>query len=146
MEVEEQLQRQTAAVERSTEERTGLREAVSQAEGELKEARRREKHYIELIQAYMDSFRAVRKGFEGDEEWTGELNVLEDHLETLEEAYGLKRIDDESGPVNYDRHEVLTVLPAGEGAKDKTIAKLHRIGISSESGITLKALVTAFRA
>ena len=140
------LEEQTAKVKNLSEERDRLVKELGEAEERQAYFRDREKKYIELIGVYMDSFRSVRRGLMQDDEWQRELDVMEEQLKALEKACQIQRIDEESGPVDYERHEVLSVLPAKTPAQDKTIAKLYRIGCISGDGITVKALVAAFKA
>ena len=142
-EVKKLIRKQSLELEDFIEEAGDATEKSARLAGEVAELRKQKEELLKLASLYINTFRTIRNGLK-DENWQAQLEIMDDKLRAAELSCHIERIDQEDQKIDYERHEVLSVIPAEAPEYDKTIAKLYRAGLCCDDLVKEKALVSVF--
>ena len=145
----EQLQRsvreQGMSVEDLLEEWNGRNAAEEELRAQLRECADKERHLLELFEAYQEQLRSLRRFADGkDEEWVAQIAMMERGLEHYRQMCGITLIGECGAEVDYDLHEVIETVDTAMPDRDRKIADVYRSGYLYQGKVRRKAQVAVY--
>lgn len=109
------------------------------------ESQKREEILLQLLASYQEQLFHIQSLLSKNPDWTEQLAMIERKLRQDRQRAGIGIISETDIPVDYEMHDVISVIHTDDMSKDKMVSDIFTCGYTYYGKVLKKAKVSAWR-